>query len=361
MARTPSSARALAEGDAWPALARLVLHCLCADVAVLVRGHPGVGKSALAGALSAELGLPLIDIRLAQRDPTDLAGVWFPDKDRQALVPYPPSWALRAADQPCLIFLDEINAAVTKLHQAAAYQIVLERRLGELRFHPETRVLAAGNLEEDNAIVSTLSAALCNRFAHFTMRVDAAAWLAWASAQELEPSVLAYIGATGDAALYDQSGDELAFPSPRSWEMASRLLLRADPLDSRRLLAACVGWAHADRYFAWRKLYAKVSIDKILKKGKVPDFTTVEGADPSFIYATTYAVAGWIRQGGALTDAQLPHVLRFLRAPGLDLEYAFLFLRHIQPAEQTFARLRRLPEYRALASALVGLQLGQFE
>lgn len=361
MARTPAPARALPEGYAWPELARLVRHCLRADVSVLLRGHPGVGKSALASALSEELGLPLIDIRLAQRDPTDLAGVWFPDKERQALVPYPPSWALRAAEQPCLIFLDEINAAVTKLHQAAAYQIVLERRLGELRFHPDTRVLAAGNLEDDNAIVSTLSSALCNRFAHFTMRVDAAAWLEWASARDLEPSVLAYIGATGAPALYEQSGAELAFPSPRSWEMASRLLHGADPLDLRRLLAACVGMAHADRYLAWRKLYAKVSIDKILKKGQLPDFTTVEGADPSFVYAATYALAGWLRQGGALTDAQLPNVLRFLKAPGLDPEYAFLFLRHIRPAGATFARLRRLPAYRALASELVGLQLGQYE
>jgi hypothetical protein len=120
-----------------------------------------------------------------------------------------------------------------------------------------------------------------------------------------------------------------------------------------------VGLAHADRYFAWRKLYAKVSVDKILKRGELPDFTTVEGADPSFIYAATYAVASWLRQGGALTDAQLPNVVRFLRAPGLDLEYAFLFLRHLRPAEDTYARLRALPAYRALAGELVGLQLGQ--
>jgi hypothetical protein len=360
MPTAQSAARALPEGYTWPELHALVLHCLRADVSVLLRGHPGVGKSALAGAVANALSLPLIDIRLAQRDPTDLAGVWFPDRERQALVSYPPTWALRAAAEPCLVFLDEINAAVTKLHQAAAYQIVLERRLGELRFHPQTRVLAAGNLEDDNAIVSTLSSALCNRFAHFTLRVDVAAWLDWASSSGLEPSIQAYIGASGPAVLYAQSGAELAFPSPRSWEMASRLLMGADVADGRRLVSACVGFAHADRFFAWRKLYAKVSVEKILKRGQVPDFTTAEGADPSFVYATTYAVADWLRRGGTLTDAQLPNVIKFLGAPGLDPEYAFLFLRHIRPAEGLFARLRTLEGYRSVANALVGLQLGQY-
>ena len=152
------------EGYAYHELAALVETSLRAGLSVLVRGHPGVGKSAMAAQLAAGLDLPLEDIRLAQREPADLGGVYFPDRQRQVLSLFPPDWVRRVCDAPALVFLDEINAAVTRLHQAAAYQIVLERRVGPFRFHPDTRVMAAGNLEEDNAIVTPLSTALrrCN-------------------------------------------------------------------------------------------------------------------------------------------------------------------------------------------------------
>jgi hypothetical protein len=358
MSRTtrPVPASVIPEGYTWPELFRLVRTVLEANLSVLVRGHPGVGKSALAAELSRALGLELIDIRLAQRDPTDLAGVWFPDRDTRTLLAYPPSWARQAAERPCLVFLDEINAAVTRLHQAAAYQIVLEKRLGELRFHPETRVMAAGNLEEDHAIVTSLSSALNNRFSHFILRADVKTWLEWAAEAGLDPAVIAYLASAGEEALYDPSTQDVAFPTPRSWAMASALLQTCDPRDARRLVASCVGVAHAERFFAWRKVYDRVSPEKILRKGEIPDFRSGGSADPSFVYAATFAVAGWLRSGGELTDAQLPNVVAFLRAPGLDPEYAFLFLRQVHRVAALFERLKAVPAFRQLAGELVGLQ-----
>ncbi len=350
----PPAARS--EGLSWPELHRLVGSTLRAGISVLLRGHPGVGKSSLASRLADDLGLPLVEIRLAQRDPADLCGVWFPDREARQLVSYPPSWAVEAAQRPCLLFLDEINAAVTKLHQAAAYQIVLERRVGELRLHPETAILAAGNLEEDEAIVTPLSSALCNRFAHFIMRVDAPAWLTWAEEAALEPSVLAYIEQHGADVLYAPSSGEPAFPTPRSWEMASRLLLVADEADHRRLAAACLGTAASEKFFAWRRLYGQVKVDRLLQKGQKLDFTSGRHAEPSYIFAVIQAVGTWLVRGGDLTDAQLPNVVRFLRSSGLDLEYAFLCLRQIRKNEALFARLRVLPEFRALADEIVAMQ-----
>ncbi len=355
-ARTPAAAPpAPAEGYTWPELRRLTHTALTANVSVLLRGHPGVGKSTLASALAGDLGLELIDIRLAQRDPTDLAGVWMPDRDRQALVPYPPSWALDAASRPCLVFLDEINAGVTKLHQAAAYQIVLERRVGALRLHPETRVLAAGNLEEDNAIVTPLSSALANRFAHFTLRVDAKSWVEWGSDAGVEPSVLAYIAGHGESALYTNDGQDIAFPSPRSWAMASALLAAGDTTDGRRLVAACVGVAAAERFFAWRRIYGRVNVDRILKRGEIPDFTETEKAEPSFIYAAVMAVAAHVRGAGPLSGTQLTNLVRFLQAPGLDPEYTMLLLRHTLPNATLHSQLRDTAAFRALAATLVGI------
>lgn len=351
----PAAPPAPAEGYTWPELRRLTLTALQANVSVLLRGHPGVGKSTLAAAVADDLDLELIDIRLAQRDPTDLAGVWMPDRERQALVPYPPAWALDAATRPCLVFLDEINAGVTKLHQAAAYQIVLERRVGALRLHPQTRVLAAGNLEEDNAIVTPLSAALANRFAHFTLRVDAESWVEWAAGAGVEPSVLAYIAGHGEAALYQNDGQDVAFPSPRSWAMASDLLRAGDAADARRLVAACVGMGPAEKFFSWRRIFGRVNVDRILTRGELPDFTDPAKADPSFVYAATMAVAAHARAHGPLPGKQVDNLIRFLGAPGLDPEYAMLLLRHTRANPGLHAQLRGEPAFRDFAKALVGV------
>jgi len=360
---TKSAARAtpvLADGYSWPELHRLVGTTLRASISTLVRGHPGVGKSTLAERLAAEMGLPLVDIRLAQRDPADLAGVWFPDPASRTLRSFPPDWAVAAAERPAFVFLDEINAAVTRLHQAAAYQIVLERRVGTVRFHPDTVVMAAGNLEEDNAIVTPLSSALCNRFAHFTLRVDAKSWLDWGATAGIDEAILGYVARHGEDVLYVNDGEQMAFPSPRTWAMASRVFRAAEESDRKRLVSACVGVEAAERLFAWLKIYRQIDAARIVRKGQAIDFTTGAHTDPSFVYAATYAVAAWLRGGEEVTDAQLPNVVRFLRSPGLDAEYVFLFLRQVRRNDALFARLRGLPEFRAHAGELVGLSASTY-
>jgi len=348
------------EGTPYETLLPLVGAILTTGTSVLLRGHPGVGKSALAAELARRLDLPLVDIRLAQRDPADIGGVYFPDRERGVLDLYPPDWVRAACDAPTFIFLDELNAAVTRLHQSVAYQIVLEHRIGPFKFHPSTVVLAAGNLEEDNAIVTSLSSALCNRFAHFILRVDAAGWVRWGNAAGVDPRILAYIGFSGEPALYENSG-ELAFPSPRSWEMASRVLSVLHDEDAKRGVAACVGPAEAEKLFSFLRIYGRVDVDAILKKGKEMDFTRGKDADPSFIYAAVFAVASALcRPGRQVTAVELDHTVKFLRSPGLDPEYTMLFLKHLKARSNLLEALRRLPEFRALAGELVDLRRGLY-
>ena len=255
------------------------------------------------------------------------------------------------------MFLDEINAAVTKLHQAAAYQIVLEHRVGPHRFHEGTVVMAAGNLEEDSAIVSTLSSALCNRFAHYILRVDAPTWLQWASTAGIDERILAHIGRNGEEALYRPMDGSYAFPTPRSWEMASRVLAVADEADAKRAVSACVGIAAAERFFTFLKVYRKVDSRRIIEQGLEVDFTAGKNAaDPSYIYAATFSVAAYVVHEASVGERHLPNILRFLRSPGLDPEYQFLFLRQLRRKQGLLERLRALAEYRQLATELVSLQ-----
>ncbi len=344
------------EGYAYDDLTGLVRTTLDAGLSVLVRGHPGVGKSTMAAQLASDLGLPLEDIRLAQREPADLCGVYFPDRDRQVLSLFPPDWVRRVCDAPALVFLDEINAAVTRLHQAAAYQIVLERRVGPFRFHPDTRVTAAGNLEEDNAIVTPLSTALANRFVHFVLRVDADSWLAWAAQAGVHPTVMAYIALHREDALYANEGD-LAFPSPRSWAMASTLLQAAPSAQSRRLVAACVGERAAEQLSAFERIFARVPVARIVRRGQAMDFRRGKNAEPSFVYAAVFAVARWLCGRATIPDEQLPHVVKFACSPGLDPEYVFLFLRQLEQVPGLLDRLQGEAAFRDLAAGMVDLSL----
>ncbi len=348
------------EGYAYDELKPLVTVALQAGVSVLLRGHPGVGKSSLAGDLARELGLPLIDIRLAQRDPAELGGVYFPDREGGTLQLLAPEWVRRACAEPCLVFLDEINAGVTRLHQAAAYQIVLERRVGPFDFHPGTKVMAAGNLEEDNAIVTTLSTALCNRFVHFILRPDVHNWLAWGAGAGIHEAILAFVRTEGDSVLYRAPTEgEYAFATPRSWEMAARMIACSDDRDWHRVVSACVGDSAAGRFMNFLRLFGRVDPEKIVLKGKVVDFTRGRQSEPSFVFATIFAVAAWLRNARKLPDTALSNIVNFLRSPGLDPEYVLLFLRQLHAQTDVVERCRALPEFRILADELVGLRLLQ--
>jgi hypothetical protein len=372
MTRQKTNARVLApESLGFADVRRLAQTSLTAGVSVLLRGHPGVGKSSMAADIARSMSLPLIDIRLAQRDPAELAGVYFPDREASVLELFPPGWVRQAVDAPALVFLDEINAGVTRLHQAAAYQIVLERRVGPFAFHPDTVVMAAGNLATDQAIVTTLSSALCNRFAHFTVGVDPESWLAWGADHDIDPRILAYIGRHGAKALYQQTGEH-AFPSPRSWAMASQVLWHADEGDTRRVLTALVGVEAAERFVAYLRIYQRVNAEAIVLKGKTMDFTKGKHAEPSFVYAAVFSVAAWLvneagrpadgrTKGRApLTDKALANVPRFLRSKGLDPEYVFLFLRQLKRAPEVLARLRTQPAFQTLAGQMVALHVSLY-
>ena len=351
------------EGYPYRDLCPLVKATLEAGLSVMLHGHPGVGKSTLAAEVAADLGLPLIDLRLAQREPAELGGVHVPDRERGQLTLLAPPWVRQAVEAPTLVFLDEINAAVTRLHQAVAYQIVLERRVGPFQFHPGTRVMAAGNLDEDNAIAVPLSSALNNRFAHYTLRVDVAAWLAWAEGAGVPAEMLAYLRAhqhQGTDLLYQNDGAE-AFPSPRSWEMAGRVYRTAPEPLRRRVVSACIGPAAADRFFQYERLYRRVAPEKIVAGKQALDFTTDKNADPSFIHAVLASVASWVGEQPAFDPAWIEPLVGLLTARGLEPEYQFVFLRDLKRRGNLTDHLRPHPAYRQLAQDLVSLHAGLYQ
>jgi MoxR-like ATPase len=237
-----------------PALLALILdrEFLSADAGhhtpVMLWGPPGVGKSQLVAQIAGRHGVAMIDIRLSQMEPSDLRGIPFRVGD---LV----EWAVPAMLPDAgrhgprgILFLDEITSAPPSV-SAAAYQLILDRRLGEYRVPDGWAIFAAGNRQGDRGVTYAMPAPLANRFSHFDFDAHLDDWVAWAYGHGIDERLVGFLRFKPEL-LFDfdpaaHLGGEMAFPSPRSWEFAHRALQkfgdRPDLLPGA--LAACVGRA----------------------------------------------------------------------------------------------------------------------
>lgn len=302
----------------------LVKVALKSKISVLVLGHPGVGKSTMAKELAEEFGLPLVEKRLSQVDPTELVGIQVP-KDGK-VVTLVPDWV--PIEKPVFLFLDEINAGVTKLHQAAAYQILLDRAAGNAKFHPDTVIMAAGNLEEDNAIVVPLSSALNNRVAHFILEPDVDTWLEWAQKQGISPEMRGYISFRGIKGLYNNTGAP-AFPSPRTIAMADRLYqeAKANKLKSNQikgLIQSVIGEGDAVQFMAFVETYGQIDFKEVLTTGNI------QSQERSFIYALIFGLSTYLAEKVQPKEVKKykEGLLRILK--NISHEYTVLFLRELK-------------------------------
>lgn len=194
---------------------------------VFVWGPPGIGKSSLVARFAAEVGMECVPMLLTQMAPEDLIGVpqLVTGADGVTRTRFAPP-ELLARSEPFVLFLDEFNGAGLDT-QKAAYQMVLEGRIGAWRFPAGTVAIAAGNRGDDMSGVKAMPAALVNRFVHLHLTTDTHDWLAWATGAALHPWVVEYIGTRPDHLRVDPPKSEAPFSTPRAWHTLSDLLLSA--------------------------------------------------------------------------------------------------------------------------------------
>ena len=142
-------------------------------------GPPGIGKSELVESITNELGGCMIDLRLGQMEPTDIRGIPFYNKDTGKMDWAPPvempDDELASQYPVVVLFLDEMNSAPASV-QSAAYQLILNRRIGKYRLPDNVVMVAAGNRESDKGVTFRMPTPLANRFVHQEMRVDFPSW-----------------------------------------------------------------------------------------------------------------------------------------------------------------------------------------
>jgi hypothetical protein len=227
----------------------LARECLAAKehlhTPVMLWGPPGVGKSQLIASIAAEYRVGLVDVRLSQMEPTDLRGIPFRlgasvEWSVPGMLPSEQRDGMRG-----ILFLDEITSAPPTV-TAAAYQLILDRRLGDYRLPAGWAVFAAGNRYGDRGVTYVMPAPLANRFTHYEIEPHLDDWVAWAHRSEIDPRLIAFLRFRPELLFaFDPARHTIAFPSPRSWEYANRALAKfaAQPALILESLQACVGIA----------------------------------------------------------------------------------------------------------------------
>ncbi|RUR34785.1 AAA family ATPase [Vreelandella andesensis] len=238
---------------------------------IMLWGPPGIGKSQLVRELCQQLGIHFIDVRLSQMEPVDMRGIPVPDGDSVKWL-VASSWPRDDKSRGILLF-DELSAADRSL-QVAAYELLLDRRLGDLYTLPDGwLMMAAGNRAEDRAVSVPMSSALANRLLHLEIKADIEAWGAYAVSKGLHADVVAFLRFKPEYLLVNDANCQRGWPSPRSWERVASLLManiQLDDVTQRLMITGLVGESACSEFLAFRQLaHLRFDIPAMLR-GEIP-------------------------------------------------------------------------------------------
>ncbi len=237
-------------------------------------GPPGIGKSSLVKEVAREENLEVIDLRLTQIDPTDLRGL--PKIEAKEVQWVPPSFLPKKGKG--LLFLDELNLAVPAI-QHAAYQLIQDRRIGDYTLPEGWVCIAAGNRTRDRANVRPLPAPLANRFIHVEVRPPSVEeWTEWALKNGIDTRIITFLNFRKDLLLnFQPDSREHAFPTPRSWELCSRLIedfnfTKEEEEDILMMARAAVGTNAASHLLEYLTITTQIDAEKYLNNPEKASF-----------------------------------------------------------------------------------------
>lgn len=279
--------------------AKYIITAMKADLVTMLSGSPGIGKSDIVKQIADTYSLELIDIRLAGYDPTDLNG--FPmlreDKKRGTYVPMD-TFPLEDVPIPkgkvgFLLFLDEINAAPLAV-QAACYKLILDKRVGQHALHPKTKIIAAGNLLTDKAIVNRQSTAMQSRMVHLELMVNARQWLTWALKTGIDHRILAYIESKPeDLYRFKPDHNDHTFACPRTWQFLSQIINNIETKQLSKylpLIAGTISEGVARSFVMFTKMY--ISMPNIKEIIQNPTTARLD-EDPAFRFGASHMIAAY--------------------------------------------------------------------
>ncbi len=265
-------------------------------------GPPGVGKSQGVKQIAKNISqqthknVKVTDVRLLLFNPVDLRGIPTANADKTLAVWLKPQIFQMdsSSDVINILFLDEISAAPQSV-QAAAYQITLDRTVGEHKLPENCIVIAAGNRVTDRSVAFNMPKALSNRLCHIDIATDEMAWHSWAVKNGVNKLVLGFLEANPDLLMkFSPSSDSNAFPTPRSWEMVSNILnnISSSVSEMFPLIAGCIGDEAAAGLQNWSEVYQDLPDVSEIFSGS----TNVVPVHPESLFAVVADIASYVHE-----------------------------------------------------------------
>ena len=296
----------------------VVRECVRAQEPFFLKGPVGVGKSEIAQQVCDELKMELVDIRLSLMDPTDIKGFPAPDLAKGKMFWLPASFLPpMKAKTKGLLFLDEMNSAPPTV-QAASYQLMLGRRIGDYILPDGWTVGAAGNRAIDRSLVNTTPAALNNRMVQLEIEPDLEEFVTYARTKGVNDSVIGFLRFKQDLLhKFDPSQNPDAFPTPRGWFKVNKMeKLISDPNTAHEVFKGILGPGAAADYRAFNEVRA--SLPTIEQISKVPDDAPVPQLVGA-LHAVTTSLAS------ATTQASFEKFMRYVTR--MPREWQVLYIR----------------------------------
>ncbi len=305
------------------------------DTPVFIHGSPGIGKSYIVNDIANKNGLEIIDVRLSQLDAVDLRGI--PTITNNQTVWMPPVFLPNDENSKGILFLDELNSAPLSV-QAAIYQLVLDRKIGEYTMPKNWAIVCAGNKIDDKGIVFKLPSPLINRMVHIVLEAAFDDFKAWAIKNEIHPFIIGFLGFRPDllsSEVPSSSETNPAFCTPRVWAMLSNILKNTNEIGKiSPIIYGTVGYGAGIEFTSFVKVYKTLpDIDAILD-GVSQDVPT----EPSSLYALTAALIEKYNNTNQAKNL-------FAYSKKLPVEFSVMLIKDLIIKDEEIAELEEFEEW----------------
>jgi len=293
-----------------------IKHALKKKRPIFLWGPPGIGKSDIVHQIGEYMEAYVIDIRLSLWEPTDIKGIPYYSANDNAMVWAAPA-ELPTAEMATkykniILFLDEMNSAAPAV-QAAAYQLILNRKVGQYVLPDNVLIVAAGNRDADKGVTYRMPAPLANRFVHLELAVNFDDWFQWATEHRIHRDVVGFLQfSKKDLYDFDPKSPSRSFATPRSWSFVSELL--EDDLDESAttdLVSGAIGEGLAIKFMAHRKVASSMPNPTDILEGKIKELKQTE---ISAMYSLTVSLCYELKEASDANDKKFDDkVNNFLR------------------------------------------------
>jgi len=302
---------------------------------LFIHGSPGIGKSYIVNDIASKLDLEIVDVRLSQLDAVDLRGI--PAISNAQTVWMPPVFLPTESESRGILFLDELNSAPLSV-QAAIYQLILDRKIGEYSMPKGWRIVCAGNKIDDRGIVFKLPSPLINRMVHIVLEARFDDFKTWAIAEGIHPYIIGFLGFRPDLLSSEvpaSTETNPAFCTPRAWSMLSTILQQTSDISKiSPIIYGCVGYGAGIELLSFIKVYKRLpDIDAILAgdSQEVPQ-------EPSSLYALIAALIERYK-----TIEQAKQLLTY--SESLPVEFSVMLIKDLITKDESICELELFEQW----------------